>query len=360
MSDPLYFPIIKWKQGEQKALQELSPSTRQNIRPILELPPVPQTYDDEPVTTKTCNEHLAKFADTLQRSWNPTDGSICVDARLIESHMLSDGDIHPILNAVQQGRECDFNVVPVTSPGRDNQYKNAVKAVLQNELVIRVRISDLAPGSQALEECLAFYEVAPENVDCIIDLGDMEIAQIDTFLFTASAMLTQIPYIERWRNLVLAGTTFPVNMSGFNSGVGSLERGEWSIWKALQSTNITRKPKFADYGISSAQLIDNINPRFMNPSASIRYTANEEYMIFKGRGLRTQGYEQFHTLSEEIVSHPCYSGPDFSWGDKYIEQCAERNCGSGNPTTWRQVGTNHHIETVVSQISTLYGSSGSA
>ncbi|MEI7881504.1 MAG: hypothetical protein WCI95_11585 [bacterium] len=36
-------------------------------------------------------------------------------------------------------------------------------------------------------------------------------------------------------------------------------------------------------------------------------------------------------------------GPKFSQGDKYIYDCATGTAGTGNLTTWRKVGTNHHL-----------------
>ena len=50
-------------------------------------------------------------------------------------------------------------------------------------------------------------------------------------------------------------------------------------------------------------------------------------------------------------------GPEFSEGDRYISECAGGSAGTGNLTTWRKVGTNHHLEKVVRDISSLFGSS---
>lgn len=34
-----YVPILKWKQGEQKALEALTPAVRKGLTPLLEIPP---------------------------------------------------------------------------------------------------------------------------------------------------------------------------------------------------------------------------------------------------------------------------------------------------------------------------------
>ncbi len=76
-----------------------------------------------------------------------------------------------------------------------------------------------------------------------------------------------------------------------------------------------------------------IDPRLMVASASIRYTAENEWLIFRGRSLREiryGGYGQFRTLSTQVVNHAAYRGPRFSWGDEYLFRCAHSLVGTGN------------------------------
>ena len=94
----------------------------------------------------------------------------------------------------------------------------------------------------------------------------------------------------------------------------------------------------------------------MRPSASVRYTANEYWLVLKGRNLRDHGYEQFHDVCRELIEKLEYSGRSFSWGDGYIDDCANEIAGTGNLTTWRKVGTSHHLAFVLRQISTAFGS----
>jgi hypothetical protein len=94
----------------------------------------------------------------------------------------------------------------------------------------------------------------------------------------------------------------------------------------------------------------------MRPSASVRYTANGSWLVLKGRNLRDYGYEQFHDVCRELVGMAEYSGRDFSWGDGYIDDCANEIVGTGNLTTWRKVGTSHHIAFVEGQLASTFGS----
>jgi hypothetical protein len=91
-------------------------------------------------------------------------------------------------------------------------------------------------------------------------------------------------------------------------------------------------------------------------SAIIRYSTDDNWLLVKGRNVRDHGYEQFNDLSRLLVANPAFKGPEFSWGDKYIAACAADKERPGNATTWRKVGTNHHITLVADQLSRMAGS----
>lgn len=99
----------------------------------------------------------------------------------------------------------------------------------------------------------------------------------------------------------------------------------------------------------------------MNLSGHIRYTTDEEFLIVKGGAVRDvkrngevvaegRGYEQMVDLCRVLINLPEYSGADFSWGDRYIWDCANGTASHGNATTWRQFATNHHLTFVVHQL----------
>ena len=109
---------------------------------------------------------------------------------------------------------------------------------------------------------------------------------------------------------------------------------------------------FADYAISHPYTKE-LDPRTMRMSASIRYTTSNNWLVLKGRNVRQYGFDQYFELAKELIERPEYADRDFSWGDKYIADCALGMTGPGNATTWRKVGTNHHITLVARQIAKL-------
>ena len=162
-----------------------------------------------------------------------------------------------------------------------------------------------------------------------------------------------VPQVAAWRQVVLAAASFPEDLSEVDAAtVSTLPRREWELWSMLQ-----RRPKllprqdfvFGDYGIAHP-VPRELDPRTMRMSASIRYTTPDSWLVIKGRNVRQYGFEQYFDLCRALVNRPEYNGADFSWGDAYIAKCAERVSGPGNATTWRKVGTNHHLTLVARQI----------
>lgn len=74
------------------------------------------------------------------------------------------------------------------------------------------------------------------------------------------------------------------------------------------------------------------------------------WLVIKGRNVRQYGFEQYFELCGALVNRNEYSGAGFSWADDYIAKCAGRESGPGNATTWRKVGTNHHLTLVARQL----------
>jgi hypothetical protein len=153
--------------------------------------------------------------------------------------------------------------------------------------------------------------------------------------------------------VVLAAASFPEDLSEVDAAtVSTLTRREWELWSMLQRrpTLLPRQDLvFGDYGIAHP-VPKELDPRTMRMSASIRYTTPDSWLVIKGRNVRQYGFEQYFDLCRALVQRREYRGASFSWGDEFISKCAERESGPGNATTWRKVGTNHHITLVARQL----------
>ena len=150
-------------------------------------------------------------------------------------------------------------------------------------------------------------------------------------------------------------------MAGIGKGLGLIPRYEWQLYKkvvqALHAKG-ARLPSFGDFAVNHPRVLPQ-DMRLLKPSANIRYTTDDAWLIAKGTNVRKKGgYEQFRYLCKSIVDSQYYMGRQFSYGDEYIFTCASGSEKTGNPTTWRKVGTNHHLEKVVKDIASFCASSG--
>lgn len=189
-------------------------------------------------------------------------------------------------------------------------------------------------------------------MDLVLDLRSVGSGDVSMLLAAIPAMVAVVPRLREWRSFVVAGGGFPESLIGMPQlELSEVPRVEWQVWRnIIPRLRRARLPAFGDYAISHVQPSE-VDPRIMRPSASVRYTSEESWLVLKARNLRDYGYGQFRDVCRFLIGLPNYSGRDFSWGDGYIDDCAGGAVGTGNLTTWRKVGTSHHLAFVVDQIS---------
>lgn len=194
---------------------------------------------------------------------------------------------------------------------------------------------------------MAEIGVDERECDFVLDIGAPSFEPLEDFAGLVESLITNLPHINRWRSLTLLGASLPSTLAGVPRGTTVLPRQEWRLYRLLRglpSMANTRLPDFGDYGIGHPGVIQE-DLRLLKPSAAIRYTIDDGWLIARGTSVRVPGgFRQFPRLSEQIVKSRYYAGPDYSAGDRKIADCASGNGGTGNLTTWRFVGTSHHLE----------------
>lgn len=353
-----YVPILKGRDGEYGALQTLSPDVKKRLTPLLEVPPIAWDFgEDRPA--KTVDEHLAKVSTKIERAWG-LERPLFVDLLWIpEVERMADGS-HPAAYVFQAAQARGLKLVPVTGLARDQAYQLAVRdhAAQERSCCIRLQMEDFVDPqdvSGQLETLLSVVGLAPTQVDLVMDLRALTSTHVATLLITVPSLLASLPRLEDWRSLTLAATAFPENLMGLPpSDVSVIRRIEWALWKSVvaRSKMAGRLPTFGDYAIAHPAPSE-VDPRIMRASASIRYTMDEDWLVVKARSLRDHGFNQFHEVCRTLVACSEYSGKDFSWGDRYIDECARNQTGPGNLTSWRKVGTSHHLTFVTAQLASL-------
>ena len=356
----MYTPALKAKMGELAALEALDNSVKDQILPILEIPGVDWNYSkDEPA--KSIQKHLADVAATISKYW-AQDFFVDFSTSLQIASAEKNTDALAVFDEIAQS--LDLSYIPVIDFDRSTltTYREVCQAInsrTNSGICLRIKYSDLEDviESSVFEEFLETLAIPISDVDLVIDLGSINSYESEKTLYLGTRLiLASVPNLNEWRNVVVLASSFPYTLSDVSKNSrAKIPRREWLSWKKLceKRDRIGRLPIYGDYSIAHPDLVE-IDPRVMNMSAAIRYSTPEDWLILKGESVKLKGFAQFPLLSEILVSMPEFSGAEFSAGDKEISEYANgATTKTGNATTWRKIGNNHHITLVVSELSSL-------
>lgn len=355
-----YLPALKAKMGELTALNYLDPKIKTEICPLLEIPSVSWDYsEDKP--SKPIKSHLKDVISAIEKNWNKDFFLDFSDNLQIEA--IENG-IDLLSSFKEEAKDKNINYIPTIDfdKNMDENYINSLKEIQEEKqkgLCLRIKYSDLEDVVEPskFEELLSLTKIPTSEIDLILDFGSINSYDSDKTLYLATRLvLSSIPMISEWRTISVLASSFPFTLSGIpKNTIRPMNRVEWLSWVRLyeKKDKLERLPIYGDYSISHPEVVE-IDPRVMSMSASIRYSSIEEWIIVKGESIKIGGFKQFPTLSKKLTLLPDYSGKDFSWGDGRIYDYANATDDkSGNATTWRSIGNNHHFTLVTNQISNL-------
>jgi hypothetical protein len=354
---PIYVPVLSGKEGEYGALQALDLETRRKIMPLIDVPDVPYDWEnDRPA--KLLEEHVRGVADRIADAWGG-EFPFFLDFPLLREVNPAWEDPRPLQGVLSRCQERGLRLIPVVARVSQPSYLSIASAhavASGHGAALRLFVSDFDDEvdlDTEVDRVLHALRLGPADIDLIVDLEEIK-GDVPRTTLIVRSLAPLLPHRADWRRVILAAASFPQDLSELEAeSVRNLERVEWSLWRRLQQRpDRMLRPNmlFGDYAIAHPEPRE-MDPRMMRMSASIRYTTRDSWLIVKGRNVRQWGFDQYYSLCEVLVQQPTYSGPTFSWADQYIAQCAERRVGPGNATTWRKVGTNHHLTLVASQLS---------
>lgn len=345
----LYVPILKSKQGEFKAMRELSTNVINSIIPLIEI------VDGGNLKKKSLQEFFQKKYNELINAW-PLETRIFIDTSDLEQEP---GYAKSCISFFRILNEANIFAIPVVNAKSKLEHVSCLKEQVNSIGNVLIRVdADTALNidyGEIIQPILTELEINVKNTYLMIDFADVPADQQRIYSSTIEQIINNFHNIERFKEFVLAMTSFPRDLSSIKPDtIGAICRWEWVIYKSLFGKQLDRYPVFSDYGISASEMVD-FDPTKMTVSASVRYTSEDDWMIFKGRSVK-HGFDQFYRLSKLIIDSKYYSGELFSAGDKAIADKAIRRGTPGSLSIWRFIGANHHISFVVNQIAKLNAS----
>ena len=352
-----YMPILKWRQGEYQALMRVKDAEKDKIFPLIVVPPIEYDFEEKRLK-KTIQEHIEPLSKRIKDKWGVRPFFIDFHSSVIVGVMDS-GNYVPV-HIFSELRALGCTAIPVTNFERDKSYNNQVKSILLEDsrgFCLRVTLSQMMHkdfNSNVITLCNSIG-VDINEVDLVLDLEEPDnFEPYTTFAGLIVAAINKVNRLDDYRSFILAGMS--LKLSEIAKPGDEVPRHEWVIYKMVASLlNRSRIPTYGDYTIETPKFV-NQDMRLMKPAGKIAYACDDTWLVPKGGAFRG-AEQQMINHCNAIITSGKYYGAAFSFGDKRIEDTANGAQGCGNLSTWKQVGVNHHIETVVSQIANLHAAS---
>jgi hypothetical protein len=352
-----YVPVLKGKDAEFKALRDIAPAVKERILPLIEV--MPEGFSDaKNGTRRSVDTHLAKTHARIVKCWGTT-APLFVDFLIERGRVVGQKTV--ARRVFDDLRADGVKFIPVTTLDAPLTYQDEVRTALQHTgqgACVRVGYRDFDPRTlpARFEDLRKFLGVGYASMDVVIDLREVTDDQVPPMVLAARAVLASLPGLEELRSVTLAGSSFPKHLGGCKpDSLNTMPRAEWRLWNEVASTSGGKRiPMYGDYAIANPEYTE-FDPKTMRVSAQMRYTADTEYIVAKGRALGFGAPDQTVTLCGWIVARKEFRGARFSPGDDYIAKRAARAATPGNPSTWRWAGTTHHLTFAQQQVATVLG-----
>lgn len=348
---PRYVPLLKGKQGEVDALADTSIGTQTNIVPLIEIVPGSGPGDEPAEVLADCR----KLVDRLKKKWA---GQVMLDGGLLDQDLPLGSDGRGVVFLLAElARLAGLTAQPVLRLGDPHLASTdaaAVCAMDRNGLTIRLTNEELDEEPEvldiALESAVAKVRLTYGEVDLIIDLGEVQ----GDLAVVASArivlpLLRALTSIDHWRSVTVAAGAFPVDLSTFTAWVvGERARDDAKLFDRVTSLWTGRQLDYGDYAVAHPVLGQGAP---FAPPPQLRYTASSSWVVLKGRRTDPRANAQFYDICDVVAVHPEFAGVNLGASDARIAN--SRADGPGNGTTWRRIGTAHHLDYVALRLTTL-------
>jgi hypothetical protein len=360
-----YYPFLKGKAGELKALASLPREKRELMTPLLDVPPEDVKFERvdnvKSIQIDTVEEALDGYAARIAKVWAPLDECF-IDLAGFHPDLRLSGGVHPVTALFADAKAANLAAIPVTGLERDTGQVQAVRGVCEEwhlGAAIRLRGSALAdPRSlgTALPRLLERIGISANQVDLLVDCGTLIKSNFGGIAAAAPGIIAALPGLRDWRSLVLCSGAYPFQLGSLvkKNETKGLPRRDWELWRGLISSEpgLARSPAFGDYGATRADWSSAFDPTEMSISAKIVYATDSDWVVVKGEKLGNDP-DQYYSLARRLRQHPSFLAVGHCPSEARIIECAEEVGGPGNSETWVTVATRHHLEVVTRQLASL-------
>ena len=354
-----YVPVIKWKQGEQRAIEDLDSAIKSKMTPLVEIVEIavnPKTGK----RVRTPDEHAKSGVDALVKSCGPNN-QFMLDCRLAATDILKSGvSLVDAIYDLAASEPLDF--VPVVRLDATPTEFAAARRHLKRGLCLRVAVGSALEPEQlpsAIRAALGLLGASKKDVDLVVDLGTVMNWLPAVIIATITVVINAIPGLADYRTLTVVASNFPAPLPVRTNATGMIPRTEYAAWLTLfqkvtkSSPPFVRMPTFGDYCIQHPDGVEGLDYRVIDPPAAIRYTVRDEWYISKNQSVRRFGGGQFQQLAASLLASGHFYGAEHCKGCEDAKKCSQGKISAGSLGVWRRLGTTHHLTVAVQELQAL-------
>ena len=367
-----YLLVMKGRPAEYAAFAQLRHEIAVAVTPLIQLWAPAKPPPDDDVTddgTSIAADPLAQpglwptdpgadlwgklFKGLLANGGWPSNRPIILDGG-----WLNDSVFGSVTNNVRAG---GCRPLLVTGLERDEAYQAIVADAVHRDrigVVLRLGRDDFGPSNRPISnrigDLLERLGLEAEDVDVVLDLRIVERLYRERDELNLESMLRSLPDLGRWRNVASAASSMPPDATGFpTEDVKPFDRVEWWIHEELRTRRsfVGRRPVFGDYGVIHPDPVEPTGDarRFVR-IPQIRYAVGDRTLMIRGVDLRQDPGGRLGEVLATLIARGEIASPDFSAGDRWIDDVARGEDGPGSFVTWKRVSQNHHVTHVSSQL----------
>lgn len=330
-----YYPILKWKKGEQEALRNLQVD-QHDFYPVIEI-------------VEECSPD--SFFSALTNCYN---GPIYFDVKKLDKERLEEYIKFVNLN--------ELNAYPLLCVEDLDLLDNTEYALDKFSIKIPVPVDfEGLPFREIINVLLSHRN---RDINVVLDAGEVIDSRNANVVFDLydRYISDNIEDLCVFENVTVCLTSFPTQPDIAAGEDMSYKRYDILIYKKLiekfRKTLIDGKIQYSDYGVTkfTETELDFSKMRY-GILPKVKYTTDTQYIVKKGQKDRINNIftRSYIDIAKEIVNSSNFYGENFSYGDECIyEKANALDPKPGNSTQWVTYCTNHHLTVLMEQLSNLF------
>lgn len=351
---PSYVPVIAAKKGEFRALESLGSSVADRTLPLFELPP-------QKADVRLFEKPICRTAVAAGKAWQGRPAFL--DISKWRPDARTENGVHVLEYAISQFASEGVRVNPVVGYDRwgDVQYRMALTNIRNRYPItpcirfdreaIRDDMRDDDYFSGQIDSMLVELHLQPSNCYALLDFRDVSATTVPDMVDDAENAVRVLRAIG-FRTVIVVGGSMPATVNGAvenRDDEGCIARVEMLAWKTIFRDSGDVFTVFGDYSIRNPDAAEGVIA--LDANAKIRYTIENQFFVVRGHTKREDSLTvQHRILARKLVRSIHYAGPQASWGDSEIQQCALGTKEIREATSMIAIDTNHHISTVVNEV----------